>query len=299
MQGSRLMFNDPTSFSFLPPLTRVVGLDQETVVPLHVRAVPAALNLQSFDAPVSLRSLAASTPDLARDVFNQCYDLLAHCFPDRNSIARASTLYAELLDRRNTFDMEALIEGGKVIGAVHTRLIDSINPGLGRIGAIEHIYSSPDARSRGVGKSLLSHAETRMSDWGAQAVLCELNDPFAMTHEMLQLDEHTGITAHDRVLFWKRHGYEGIDAPYIQPRTEPDYTELFHMMVAVKRLSEDFQSPFPTVGYLGTLLAYHSAWSCSLRRNTLVIDLYKQIRHYCGSSVATIDLESARSCMRP
>lgn len=256
---------------------------------------PAVSKRRSLEVPLSLRELLQASPHRGEALFLESYKLLRLCFPDKNVVAHRDTLLYELRDTASTFDIHVLTSDQSVIGAVNSRLLTATTPGLGRVGAIEHLYTNPDFRGQGIGNQLVLHVEERMATWGAHLMLCELNDPLLMSRDAHNLDHHAGITAEKRRAFWKKRGFQCVDAPYIQPRTETGNEEVYHMMVGLKHLTNGSFTHLTTEDFIETLREYHTAWAPSPQLSPTVEECYRSIHNQCGSCITLIDLEVPRT----
>ena len=247
---------------------------------------------------VSLRDMFRDQPLRAQVMFEQCFELYEQSFPDPNEISSAHEIVAAIRDASMHFDVVALIEGGRVLGARHLILLDIGVPGLGPFVVGEHMYVDRSERRRGIGKALVSRTEDLMRSWGVRLAISEQNDPDAMSPEFLALDESSGISAAQRRTFWKRQGYEGIDAPYVMPPIADDKEAVYHLRVAIRRLDASFADAIPTDTFIEMLRAYHASWVDDVDTNPHTVALYAQLRTECPGSVRIIDLEAARTCVK-
>jgi GNAT superfamily N-acetyltransferase len=246
---------------------------------------------------VSLRDLLRSEPLRARVIFEQCFDLYERSFPDVNEISTSQEIVAALQSEDLHFDVVALIEGGRVLGARHLILLDTGAPELGPFVVGEHLYVDRTERRRGIGKSLVSRTEDLMRSWGVRVAISEQNDPHAMSPDLLALDELAGISATQRRSFWKIRGYEGIDAPYVMPPISDDKEAVYHLRIAIRRLDPTFPDTIPTETFIGMLRPYHASWVGDVDSNPHTVALYARLRNEYPESVRIVDLDARRSCL--
>lgn len=282
---------DPPPVSLLHPASKATSF-------FH----PSAEWLMSIDLKrqvtlVSLRDMLRSEPLRAHVIFEQCFDLYEQSFPDLNEISTSQEIVAALQNDDFHFDVVALIEGGRVLGARHLIQLDTGVPELGPFVVGEHMYVDRTERRRGIGKSLVSRTEDLMRSWGVRVAISEQNDPHAMSPDLLALDESAGISATQRRSFWKSRGYEGIDAPYVMPPISDDKEAVYHLRIAIRRLDPTFPDTIPTESFIGMLRAYHSSWVDDVDSNPHTVALYDRLRTECPGSVRIIDLESPRTCV--
>lgn len=254
-----------------------------------------SLDLNREVSLVSLRGMFRGEPLRAHVIFEQCFDLYEQGFPDLNEISSAHEIVDAIRDESMHFDVVALIENGRVLGARHLILLDISVPELGPFVVGEHMYVDRSERRRGIGKTLVSRTEDLMRSWGARVAISEQNDPDAMSPELLALDELSGISAAQRRTFWKRQGYEGIDAPYVMPPITDDKEAVHHLRVAIRRLDPSFPDTIPTETFIGMLRAYHASWVEDVDTNLYTVGLYTQLRNEHPTCVRIVDLEAFRS----
>ena len=264
---------------------------------------PSAEWLMSIDLKrqvslVSLRDMFRSEPLRAHVIFEQCFELYEQSFPDPNEISSAHEIVAAIREESTHFDVVALIEGGRVLGARHLILLDIGVPELGPFVVGEHMYVDRSERRRGIGKTLVSRTEDLMRSWGVRVAISEQNDPDAMSPELLALDESSGISAAQRRTFWKRQGYEGIDAPYVMPPISEDKEPVYHLRIAIRRLDPSFSDSISTEAFVGMLRAYHSSWVDHADSNPYTVALYERLLREHPEGVRIMDLESRRVCLR-
>jgi GNAT superfamily N-acetyltransferase len=236
-------------------------------------------------------------PLRAQVIFEQCFELYEQSFPDVNEISSAHAIREAIQSTRDHFDVVALIENGRVLGARHLILLDIGAPELGPFVVGEHMYVDKTERRRGIGKTLVVRTEELMRSWGVRVAISEQNDPYAMSPELLSLDESSGISASQRRTFWKRQGYEGIDAPYVMPPISHDKEPVYHLRIAIRRLDPSFPDTIPTDVFIGMLRAYHASWVDDVDTSPYTVSLYRRLEREYAASVGIVDLELPRSCI--
>lgn len=261
-------------------------------------AVEISLDLKREIEAVSIRQMLKSDCAQALRLFDRCYDLYANVFPDVNEIQSREDLLRLLNRESRQWDMIAVVEGDRVLGARHMTLLQSDHPEIGAFVAGEHVYVDQSERKRGIAKSLIAHTEELMRSWGARLAISEQNDPNAMSPELLELDARSGITTRQRVNFWKNRGYEGVDAPYVQPPLEEGKEAVQHLRIAIRRLDPSVPDSLPTEGYIQMLKAYQSGWVRDIEVDPLVHDYCEAIRQEHPHRVPIIDLEQVRTCVK-
>ena len=261
-------------------------------------AVEISLDLKREIEAVSIRQMLKSDYAQALRLFDRCYDLYAKAFPDTNEIESPEDLLRLLNRESRLWDMIAVVEGDRVLGARHMTLLQSDHPERGAFVAGEHVYVDQSERKRGIAKSLIAHTEDLMRSWGVKLAISEQNDPNAMSPELLEQDARSGITTLQRVKFWKSRGYEGIDAPYVQPPLEEGKEAVHHLRIAIRRLDPIVPESLPTEGYIQMLKAYQSGWVRDIDVDPLVQEYCDTIRQEHPHRVPIVDLEQVRSCVK-
>jgi GNAT superfamily N-acetyltransferase len=258
----------------------------------------SSVDLKREVEAVSIRDMLKSDPEKAMKLFDQCYDLYVKAFPDPNEIQSPEVLLRALKRESRLWDMIAAVEGDRALGARHMTLLQSNHPEIGAFIAGEHVYVDQSERKRGIAKTLIAHTENLMRSVGAKLAISEQNDPNAMSPQLLALDAQSGITTRQRLHFWKNLGYEGIDAPYVQPPLEGGKSAVQHLRIAIRRLDPSVPDSLPTEGYIQMLKAYQSAWVNDIDSNPLVKAYCDAIRREHPHRVPIIDLEEPRACVR-
>lgn len=257
-------------------------------------------NIPKHDFKVtSIRELLEESPARGRELFDRCYKLYEESFPDRNEIQSAELLLRTIHSRGDSFDMLALTEGERVLGVRHISIIQTDRPEIGTCIVDEHLYVDRSDRKRGIGRALIEETEPFIRSRGVHMVFAEINDPNAMTHEQLACDAESGITTHQRVQFWKKCGYDGIDAQYAQPPLEAGLVEVHYLRMIVKRLDRCFPDSLPTESYIAILKAYHSTWVGDVDTDPLTASLYQEIKSSNPVIIPIVDLEQERRCCPP
>lgn len=257
-----------------------------------------SLNLKRDIQAVSIRQMLKSDYAQALRLFDRCYDLYAKAFPDANEIESPEDLLRFLKRESRQWDIIAVVEGDRVLGARHMTLLHSDHPEIGAFAVGEHVYVDQSERKRGIAKSLIAHTEDLMRSWGVKLALSEQNDPNVMSPELLELEAQSGITTRQRVSFWKNRGYEGVDAPYLQPPLGEGKRAVHHLRVAIRRLDPGVPDSLPTEGYIQMLKAYQSGWVRDIEVDPLVHDYCEAIRQEHPHRVPIIDLEQVRTCVK-
>jgi len=265
---------------------------------LMMLAWSISLNLKHEVTAVSLREMLTSEPERAMKLFDACYALYCAAFTDPNERQSADILLRALQRESKHWDIIAIVEGDRVLGARHMTLLQSDYPEIGLFVAGEHVYVDENYRSRGMATVLISHTEQMMRSWGARVAISEQNDPNVMTPEMLAEDGTSGITTQRRLEFWRNRGYEGIDAPYVQPPLEEGTEPVYHLRIAIRRLDPTFPTTLPTEGYLQMLKVYQSTWLRDFETNPLVSPYFDAIRREHPERIPIIDLRTPRTCVQ-
>lgn len=264
---------------------------------LPVLSEMMSLDLKHEVEAVSIREILKSEPARAMKLFDGCYDLYVKAFPDPDEIQSPEILLRALGWESRLWDMVAVIEGDRVLGARHLTLLHSNHPEIGPFVAGEHVYVDRSERKRGIAKTLIARTEDMMRSWGAKIAISEQNDPNAMSPELLALDAKSGITTQQRLNFWKNRGYEGVDAPYVQPPLEEGKKAVGHLRIAIRRLDPSVPDSLPTEGYIQMLKVYQSAWVKDIDTNPLVRAFCDAIRREHPQRVPIIGLEDVRTCV--
>lgn len=247
---------------------------------------------------VSVRHVFESDPERAMKLFDACYELYVKAFPDSDETQSPACLLRDLKKDTPLWDMVAVVEEERVLGACHLTLLQSNDPEIGAFIAVEHIYVDQSERKQGLGKTLLAHAEDLMRTWGVKVAIAEQNDPYVMSAELLAFDAESGISSWQRLNFWKRRGYEGVDAPYVQPPLEEGKEAVHHLRIAIRRLDPSIPDSLPAEGYIQMLKAYQAGWVDDIEANLLVKDCCDAIRREHPHRIPIIDLEEPRTCLK-
>jgi len=236
-------------------------------------------------------------PLRAQVIFEDCFRLYEQSFPDTNEISSAEEIVKAMRDESLHFDVVAMIESGRVLGARQLILLESGIPEIGPFVVGEHMYVDRTERKRGLGSALVARTEELMRSWGVRIAISEQNDPDAMSPELLALDESSGISAAQRRTFWKKQGYEGIDAPYVMPPISDEKEAVYHLRVAIRRLDPTFPDTVETGNFIAMLRAYHASWVEDVDTNPHTNALYERLRLEYPQCVQIVDLEARRSCL--
>lgn len=282
--------SEGTALSLPHPITNFTGFAHPKLDWL------VSLELRRELALVSLREMFRNEPLRARIIFEACFALYEQSFPDVNEISSAQEIREAIKNEENHFDVVALIEAGRVLGARHLILLDIGAPEIGPFVVGEHMYVDRTERRRGIGKALVAHTEELMRSWGVRVAISEQNDPYVMSEELLRLDESSGISAAQRRTFWKRQGYEGIDAPYVMPPISREKEPVYHLRIAIRRLDPSFPDTISTQAFVGMLRAYHASWVDDVDSNPFTAALYDRLFRENTHGVRIVDLELPRSC---
>ena len=296
----RISFTSGTTVNGLPAIlgeeafaaTFSLG-DVSLVLPRTISVEP-----QREVEAVSIRHVLKSDPERAMKLFNDCYDVYVKAFPDPDEIQSPEGLLRDLKKEAPLWDMVAVLEGKRVLGACHFTLLQSNHPEIGLFVAVEHIYVDQSERQQGLGRTLLAHTEELMRAWGVKVAIAEQNDPHAMSPELLAFDAESGVSSRQRLSFWKKRGYEGIDAPYVQPPLEEGKAAVYHLRIAIRRLDPSVPDSLPVEGYIQMLKAYQSGWVNDIDSNPLVNQYCDAIRREHPQRVPIIDLEEPRTCVK-
>lgn len=256
-----------------------------------------SLDLKREISLVSLREMLKREPLRAQVIFEDCFRLYEQSFPDTNEISSAEEIVKAMRDESLHFDVVAMIESGRVLGARQLILLESGIPEIGPFVVGEHMYVDRTERKRGLGSALVARTEELMRSWGVRIAISEQNDPDAMSPELLALDESSGISAAQRRTFWKKQGYEGIDAPYVMPPISDEKEAVYHLRVAIRRLDPTFPDTVETGSFIAMLRAYHASWVEDVDTNPHTNALYERLRLEYPQCVQIIDLEARRSCL--
>lgn len=203
---------------------------------------------------VDLKALFAADPARARALLAQAWPHYAAAFPDPAERDSEAALATYLADQTDNFTLVLAFRGGALVGGRTFDLLDVDVPGAGPVRAAvgEHLFIAGDLRGGGLGGAILAATNGWMFDEGAALILSEQHDPFIMSAAELALERSAGADPHARARFWQRHGYQLLDAPYIQPGVEgqPPVTSL---RLCVK-LAEAARLP-PALGHDGASIS--------------------------------------------
>ncbi len=255
-----------------------------------------SLDLRRDVSVVSLRDLVRSEPLRAEVIFEDCFRLYQASFPDPNELCSADAIKGALQSDSHHFDLVVLLENGRILGARQLSVLDAGTPEVGKFVIGEYMYVDRTERKRGIGSALVAHTEELMRSWGARIAISEQNDPDVMSPELLALDESAGISASQRRQFWKKQGYEGIDAPYVMPAISDDLEPVYHLKLAIRRLDPTFPKTLSAETLVAMLRAYHSTWVDDVDSNAQTVSLYTSLLRDYPDGIRIIDLEASRTC---
>jgi hypothetical protein len=191
--------------------------------------------------------------------------------------------------------MIALLKGGEVLGVRHSTILKTDCVELGTCAFDEYLYVDPSVRKGGIGKALLEKTDRILSSWGVRFVFAEINDPEVMSPELILKDRESGISPEQRLRFWKKCGYEGIDAPYIQPPLTDGLDAVFHLRIAIKQLGGTFASSVPSPSLTALLRAFHSTFVADVANCEIAGRLYAEIERAQPERTPIIPLDTPRS----
>lgn len=146
-------------------------------------------------------------------LFDRCYDLYVKVFPNPNQIQSPEVLLRLLKRESRLWDMIAVVEGQRVLGARHMTILESNHPEIGAFIAGERVYVDQSERKAGIAKTLIAHTEELMQSAGAKLAISEQNDPNAISPELPALDARSRIATQQRLEFWKNVDTKGACAP--------------------------------------------------------------------------------------
>jgi len=210
-------------------------------------------------------------------------------------VASETALLKALLRPTNPCHMLALVQGGEVIGVRHSSILKTECVELGTCAFDEYLYVDPSVRKGGIGKALLDKTDRILSSWGVRFAFAEINDPEVMTPELVIKDRESGISPEQRLRFWKKCGYEGIDAPYAQPPLSNGLDAVFHLRIAVKQLSGTFTCSVPSPSLANLLRSFHSTFVVDVDNCAVANRLYAEIERAQPERTAIIPLDTPRS----
>ena len=244
---------------------------------------------------VDLRRLFTKDAPEALKLFDKCYELYRRSFTDPNEVASETALIKALLRPTNPCHMLALVQGREVIGVRHSSILKTECVELGTCAFDEYLYVDPSVRKGGIGKALLDKTDRILSSWGVRFAFAEINDPEVMTPELILKDRESGISPEQRLRFWKKCGYEGIDAPYVQPPLSEGLDAVFHLRIAVKQLSGRFASSVPSPSLTALLRSFHSTFVGNVAKCEIANRLYAEIERAQPERTPIIPLDTPRS----
>lgn len=244
---------------------------------------------------VDLRRLFTRDAPEALRLFDRCYDLYRRSFTDPNEVASETALLKALLRPTNPCHMLALVKGGEVIGVRHCSILKTECVELGTCAFDEYLYVDPSVRKGGIGKALLEKTDGILSSWGVRFTFAEINDPEVMTPELIRKDRESGISPQQRLRFWQKCGYEGIDAPYVQPPLADGLDPVYHLRIAVKQLTGSFTSSVPSASLANLLRSFHSTFVADVAQCSVANLLYAEIKRGQPERTPIIPLDTPRS----
>ena len=246
---------------------------------------------------INLRQLFDKDREKGLELFDKCYDLYRRSFTDPNQVEPQTNLLRALVRTRNPCHMIAMVQDGEVLGVRHSSIISTSCPELGTCAFDEYIYVDPSVRKGGLGKALLEKTDRILSSWGVRFAFAEINDPHVMTQELVRKDLESGISPEQRLLFWKKCGYEGVDAPYLQPPVSEGMEAVFHLRIALKQLSGNSATSLPSSSLAALLRAFHSTFVPDGSTHELARRLYKELETIRPERTAIIPIDTPRSCL--
>ena len=186
--------------------------------------------------------------DAGEPGFEELYELYRTVFPDPDEAEdlpgiKASLALvgdAALVERYGRFDefWIAVIEGGRPVAGVNFTVFEG-----SRSAHINYLFSASEARGRGIGSALLEKVR-QIS--GADYIFCEQNDPELMSPEELAADfAAAGISAEDRIAWWRRRGFGKLAMRYVQPPLSSEKEPAEGMSLNVCVSGEDAPASVP------------------------------------------------------
>ena len=244
---------------------------------------------------VNLRKLFEKDQEKGLKLFDRCYDLYCRSFTDPNQREPQTVLLQALIRTRNPCHIIAMIQGEEVVGVRHASIISTKCPELGTCAFDEYIYVDPSVRKGGLGKALLEKTDRILSSWGVRFAFAEINDPLVMTQDLVLKDLESGISPDQRLQFWKKCGYEGVDAPYLQPPLSEGLAAILHLRIAVKQLGGNIATSVPSSSLASLLRSFHSTFVPDGSTHELALRLYRELETIRPERTAFIPLDTPRS----
>ncbi|HZN18741.1 MAG TPA: GNAT family N-acetyltransferase [Micromonosporaceae bacterium] len=218
-------------------------------------------------------------------------DVLAPAFPAEERVT---------LDSFRTGVAEAGISVIAVVGEDGAPMAGAVgkwSPPTG-VALLAYLAVRQDARSRGLGGTLLSQAMRLWQQrWQPCAVLAELEHPAA----------HTASPAHGdpaaRLRFYGRHGARGLDLPYFQPALRPESSRVYGLILSVLALSDECRGSAPdTVAgepIRRFLVDYLSQTEGKVSEDSACAALFHALARPAGVPLLVLDDPSTLPCSKP
>jgi hypothetical protein len=248
---------------------------------------------------VDLRLLFERDAAEALKLFDRCYALYRRSFTDPNEIAPETALIKALLRTSNPCHMLVLMQGSDVIGVRHSSILKTDCAELGTCAFDEYLYVDPSVRKGGIGKALLEKTDRILASWGIRFAFAEINDPNVMTPELVRKDLESGISPEQRLRFWKKCGYEGIDAPYLQPPLTQELDAVLHLRIAIKQIKGMMAASVPSKSFIALLRTFHSTFVPDVNYCESAGRLYEEIKRTRPVRTPIIPLDDPRSALGP
>jgi hypothetical protein len=99
--------------------------------------------------------------------------------------------------------------------------------------------------------------------------------------------------------FWKKCGYEGIDAPYLQPPLTQELDAVLHLRIAIKQIKGMMAASVPSKSFIALLRTFHSTFVPDVNYCESAGRLYEEIKRTRPVRTPIIPLDDPRSALGP
>lgn len=182
-------------------------------------------------------------------------------------------------------------------GAPIASAIGEWSPATG-VALLAYLAVSQDARSRGLGGTLLSQAmQSWQQRWRPCALLAEFEHPAA----------HMASPAYGdpvaRLRFYRRHGARGLDLPYFQPALRPESNRVYGVILSVLALSDESRGTAPDTAASDPirrfLIEYLEQTEGKVSEDGACAALFRALERSAGIPLLAFDDPSKLPCSEP
>ncbi len=274
----------------IDPLRRLLPMGASTDQTLESNVSPdpglATGRLSASDICFShvqdLRKTFQFEPNLASARLSEYYSKYSLAFPDETERSALSRLEQSLSNPASTLNVFAFLLGNEVGGGAHFKLLTVHDS---TFCALEYLWVAPEMRGKSFGRSMNETLNAYLTSRGVACVIAEFQDP-ALSHATSQgRDSSNGITPDQRLVFWKKMGFQAIDAPYICPPVVGQSSWNCDSLVGVYVFNQErFEMLRTSSGYRDMVRAYWDTFNTDYTLNSLYrsfsdeIELMKELK---------------------